>query len=286
MTNIRTWLVLGRVSNLPTVWSNGLCAWVLGGGGNTESLIALLLGISLLYIGGMYLNDYCDVVFDDEHHPDRPIPAGKISRNTVLVAATIQLTAGLLVLIWTDLRTLLFGSILLGLIVLYNLVHKRTWMGVPLMAACRTAIYPTIGEASETGMNPLIWSAGVMMFYYVLGVTILARIEAKSIKTLALASAFIILPLIGSLYLAGPPFGIYFPVTFCLPALWIAWSFSHARKEGKLILGQTVGPLLAGICLIDLAIVNSMNLVSFTLMGFFLVFFFTSLLAQRYIPAS
>jgi hypothetical protein len=31
---LRTLLVLGRVSNLPTVWSNCLAGWWLGGGGN------------------------------------------------------------------------------------------------------------------------------------------------------------------------------------------------------------------------------------------------------------
>ena len=32
-SNLRTLLVLGRASNLPTVWSNCFAGWLLGGGG-------------------------------------------------------------------------------------------------------------------------------------------------------------------------------------------------------------------------------------------------------------
>ena len=33
MAKLRTLLVLGRVSNLPTVWSNCFAGWLLAGGG-------------------------------------------------------------------------------------------------------------------------------------------------------------------------------------------------------------------------------------------------------------
>lgn len=286
MSNFRTWLVLGRVSNLTTVWGNGLCAWILGGGERPEILAGLLAGLSLIYMGGMFQNDFCDVEFDEEHHPERPIPSGRIKRVTVLIVSGILFVAGLLVLVAIDFRTLRWALILLGLIFLYNLIHKRTALSVALMAGCRTTIYPIVAVTTVNGINPLIWSAGVMMFYYVLGVTMLARIDSSKIKTMAVATAFLMLPMIGSLYLAGPPFGIYFPLSFCLPALWMAWTFSQARKSGQLILGKTIGPLLAGICLIDLAIVNSMHLISYPVVALFLVFFLIALLAQRYIPAS
>src|SRR5476649_1795380 len=80
---LRTLLVLGRVSNLPTVWSNCLAGWWLGGGGNYRKLPLLLLGLSALYIGGMYLNDAFDEDFDRQRRPERPIPSGKISAARV-----------------------------------------------------------------------------------------------------------------------------------------------------------------------------------------------------------
>ena len=73
---LRTLLVLGRVSNLPTVWSNCLAGWWLSGGGNFWKLPLLLLGISALYTGGMFLNDAFDADFDRQRRASRPIPSG------------------------------------------------------------------------------------------------------------------------------------------------------------------------------------------------------------------
>ena len=71
MADFRSWLVLGRVSNLSTVWANALCAWMLGGGGEVTDLLVITVGLSLVYVAGMYLNDYCDIKFDIQHRPER-----------------------------------------------------------------------------------------------------------------------------------------------------------------------------------------------------------------------
>ncbi len=169
MANARALLVLGRVSNLSTVWSNVLCAWVLGGGGTTEILAALLLGTSLLYVGGMYLNDYCDADFDQAHRPERPIPSGQVQRRTVLLATIGLLGSGFALVAWTGLAALLYGLLLLGLIVAYNLVHKKTALGVPLMAACRLAVYLVAGATTVAGLGSEGVLAGGLMFFYVWG---------------------------------------------------------------------------------------------------------------------
>ena len=64
----RTLLVLGRASNLPTVWSNCIAGWWLGGAGGSMTLFQLCLGGTLLYLGGMYLNDAMDAAFDRQHY--------------------------------------------------------------------------------------------------------------------------------------------------------------------------------------------------------------------------
>ena len=43
----------------------------------------LILGATGLYVGGMYLNDACDAVWDRKHRPERPIPSGLIAEKTV-----------------------------------------------------------------------------------------------------------------------------------------------------------------------------------------------------------
>ena len=60
LSHLRTLLVLGRVSNLPTVWTNVAVGWFLSGGGWTAELGWLLAGMSFVYIAGMTLNDAFD----------------------------------------------------------------------------------------------------------------------------------------------------------------------------------------------------------------------------------
>src|SRR5260370_25481493 len=81
-----TLLKLGRISNLPTVWTNVLAGTVLAGGVVQHWQTAIvLLAMSLLYVGGMYLNDYFDCAIDARERPQRPIPAGDVSAATVAV---------------------------------------------------------------------------------------------------------------------------------------------------------------------------------------------------------
>src|SRR6266853_1629535 len=94
---MRTLLVLGRVSNLPTVWSNCLAGWLLGRGGPWDRFALLCLGATLLYTGGMFLNDAVDEEFDRRYRPERPIASGRITGCTVWVLSCIWLVIGWLV---------------------------------------------------------------------------------------------------------------------------------------------------------------------------------------------
>ena len=59
--NIATFLRLGRVSNLPTVWSNALAGAALAGAWPPDGrLVPLLAAMTLAYTGGMFLNDAFD----------------------------------------------------------------------------------------------------------------------------------------------------------------------------------------------------------------------------------
>ena len=71
-------LRLGRVSNLPTVWTNTLAGIVLAGGRieRCPHRCPLLVALSLFYIAGMYLNDAFDAGIDARERPERPIPVG------------------------------------------------------------------------------------------------------------------------------------------------------------------------------------------------------------------
>ena len=90
------YLQLGRVSNLPTVWSNVLAGIVLGGAAlHVGPAIGLGLAASLYYVGGMFLNDAFDHRVDARQRPERPIPAGLIGAGEVYRIGFGLLGAGL-----------------------------------------------------------------------------------------------------------------------------------------------------------------------------------------------
>src|SRR3954471_17551860 len=121
---LRTLLVLGRVSNLPTVWSNCLAGWLLGGAGAFSSLLLVCFGGSCLYIGGMYLNDAFDVEFDRLNRRERPIPSGAIPSGDVWGYGISWLLLGMAIIYFFNTTTLGLAVLLLLSILLYDAVHK------------------------------------------------------------------------------------------------------------------------------------------------------------------
>ena len=287
MANFRTYLVLGRVSNLSTVWSNCLSAWLISGGGHWGAFTALLVGSSCLYVAGMYLNDYCDAGFDGKHRRDRPIPSGQIDRSSVLRIAIGLLVAGFALVAWLGEESLFFALLLVGLIVAYNLVHKRTALGVPLMAGCRMGLFLLSGSAADKGLlDSTVW-AGFLVFAYVLGVTELARTESTTnrISRVGIGSIAIALLLIAIAGILGN-YALGSILALLAVVGWLVYAFRRADIGGKVIVGKTIGPLLAGICLVDWAVLSSMHAFSIPALLAFVAFFIVALIAQRRIPAS
>src|SRR5204863_9850033 len=117
---LRAWLVLGRVSNLPAVWSNCLAGCWLGGWNTPGALLLLCLGGTLLHAGGMFLNDACDVDFDAEFRPERPIVSGALNRRAVIIAAAALFAVGVVLIATINGRSGMFAVGLTMLIVVYN----------------------------------------------------------------------------------------------------------------------------------------------------------------------
>ena len=181
---LRSLLILGRVSNLPTVWSNCLAAWMLASllGPHRSPwpvLPVIAGGCSLLYLGGMYLNDACDVAFDTTHRPERPIPSGTISQCTVTFFGFLWIVAGVLVLAPFALA---WALALAGLILFYDIAHKNNPIAPLLMAGCRALIYPMVGTACLIGRTSALpralWAASLAMAAWVLVISILAKMES------------------------------------------------------------------------------------------------------------
>lgn len=283
MARLRTLLILGRVSNLPTVVSNCLAGWWLAGAGDWRRLVWVCLGASFLYTGGMFLNDAFDEDFDRQYRKERPIPAGLISPRAVWTWAYAWLIAGSLCFIGLGISTGAIGVTLLVAIVAYNAVHKA-WSFAPiLMALCRFFLYVAAASAAARGVTgDSVW-CGLALAAYVAGLSLWARHESVPGPTrhspLALMGAPIALAL-----LLNPGQARQGALLLCLVlALWVVRSLRQGFRSEKPSIGQMISGLLAGIVLVDwLAVVQAPRELSFVMLGLFLL----ANLLQRVVPAT
>jgi hypothetical protein len=247
---MRTLLVLARVSNLPTVWSNCLAAWLLGGGGPWDRFALLCLGATFLYTGGMFLNDAIDQSFDRHYRPERPIVSGKINSRIVWGLSIVWLSMGWATFLPLGTTPALFASFLLLAIVLYDVVHKRTSFAPLLMAACRFLLYVSAASAAADGANPpVLWRAAALAAYIV-GLSYLARGESTGAHVVRWTVVLLFVPAAIAAVHIGTGTGTYLPV-LAVQAVWTLWSL---RGEGPGFLStipKGVAGLLAGIALVD-----------------------------------
>jgi 4-hydroxybenzoate polyprenyltransferase len=174
-------LRLGRVSNVPTVFTNVAAGLALAGAAPLSPLLAALgLAVSLFYVGGMYLNDAFDARWDAINRPERPIPAGQVKAATVYAAGFAMLAAGFgLVAVVADTRPPLWAALtLVGLIVLYDLSHKGNPAAPLVMALCRVAVY-ALAALSVAPWPPdrRVYFGAAALFVYLVFLSTLARKE-------------------------------------------------------------------------------------------------------------
>lgn len=178
------YLRLGRVSNLPTVWTNVLAGTVLGGGSAAawQPRTALVLAaISAFYLAGMYLNDAFDRAIDARERPSRPIPAGEISAAAVFGAGFALLALGLAGLALCGVAPMLGGCALAASILVYDVWHKGNPASPLVMGVCRALVYLAAGAAAaapEQRPDAALASAGLAVLAHVAGLTYAAKQES------------------------------------------------------------------------------------------------------------
>jgi hypothetical protein len=293
----RTLLVLGRVSNLPTIWSNCLAGWALAGGvpltGEFSQMIdqplrfaVLCLGASLLYVGGMYLNDAFDADFDRQHRRERPIACGAIGERAVWVLGFVWLIAGIACMFWlarTNVTTAILAILLVGVILLYDAIHKAFTLSPALMAACRLLLVLMAASAGRLGITGLtIWSA-LVLGLYVVGLSYIARHESLPGSIRYWPCIFLAAPIALSMVVNR---GEWKPQGLALSAILVVWSlqairFAYWTSEKNF--GRTVANLLAGIVLVDLLAVGASTPQLAVLFG---ALFAITVVAQRFVPAT
>ncbi|GEP44695.1 UbiA family prenyltransferase [Brevifollis gellanilyticus] len=295
---IRPWLELARISNLPTVWTNVTAGWLLADGGlGNPVLLWMLLAGSLLYTGGMILNDAADVKFDREHRKERPIPSGKVSAVMAWSVGLGMLVGGWCVAVLVAGASVSITTALVGCILFYDLYHKP-WSGaVWVMGMCRVllmlmAMGPGISvrlglsEAAQLFNLGCVYDTGhwslspvqimaLGLGGYIVGLTMVARLESKkgsaspgqrlfayALLGMPVISFAVILMRLGNF----KPLSILADFTplllFIIPGVFVLWVMFAMRvmRQGGPAIGRAVGLLLAGIPIVDALAVSVVSL--------------------------
>jgi UbiA prenyltransferase family len=257
---LRTLLLLGRTSNLPTTWSNVLAGAVLSGAVfGTNALVTLIVCASAFYVGGMFLNDAFDAEIDAKERPNRPIPSGAASRSAVYLVGFALLASGVALLAlssgWGVIRpgsgAVLAGALTCTAIVVYDRWHKGLAWSPLLMGACRAGLYAMAALAvSERLREPVLLGAGTL-WLYIVGLTHIARFETGSVVQRAWPSAFVLSPLLVAVGELWSEPALLPLLCATLLATWSARALSSALRGGPGQIPRAVVNLIAGVSLVD-----------------------------------
>jgi 4-hydroxybenzoate polyprenyltransferase len=195
----RLLVACGRLVRIPNLFTSPpdviLGMAIAAGLGYTvsiESAIGLTVASVLLYAAGTTLNDYCDTAADARERPERPIPAGDVSRTGALVFGVVLLGSGVVVALMAGGAITGAVAVLLALlVVLYDGVFKGSPIGFLLMGGTRgTNVILGLSAATIPTALP-IWSLSipVVITLYIASVTYMAESETEESDPLAVSVA-------------------------------------------------------------------------------------------------
>ena len=229
----RAYLLLARVSNLPTVWTNVIAGAALAGAAMDARLtIGVALAVSCWYSAGMWMNDACDASIDAVQRSDRPIPNGDVTRREVWIGTGILTGAGIAILMAAGASRAVWGwvALLAAAIAYYNVRHKADPFGPAAMGLCRGLIYIISASAlGRAGALP-VWIGALVLIIYVLSLTWVG-------KTLGPRAGSVMPWLIAGISLVD---ALLILTMAPMPALW--WALAATAGFFVTLAGQRVVP--------------------------------------------
>jgi 4-hydroxybenzoate polyprenyltransferase len=290
---LRTAVQLGRISNLPTVWTNTLTGAVLAGAGQAMAgpgFAMMLLAFSLFYVGGMFLNDAFDAKFDAAVRPERPIPSGLVSSHQVyrwgfsMMALAVILLAGIGFGIEPRVGAApaLAGLALAATITLYDWNHKNNVFSPVVMGLCRVLVVVGASLCFTPAPPAAVWTAAALLLCYLIGLTYVAKQENLASVEKLWPLIFLAVPVVYGAWLASSHAVVAgFWLLFCG---WMLVALRLLRRRAKGDIPRAVVSLIAGISLLDAMLIAAAGfsaLAGAALLGFAATLFF-----QRYIAGT
>lgn len=288
---LATALRLGRVSNLPTVWTNALVGTALAGGEIwTQSTLLIVIGLSLLYVSGMYLNDAFDNEIDAVERPDRPIPSGAVSVNAVFAVGFGLMLGGLAFILCgsaaasqTGVRPMMAALALAAAILFYDWHHKGNALSPLFMGLCRVLAYLTAGYAAMAAPSAMLFVAALVSLCYLIGLTYAAKQEALDRLDRLWPLLFLGAPILYGLAIVWQS-GVLAAAALVALIIWILVALYFLRRRSKGDVPRAVVSLIAGISLVDAVFLSAAGAVGAALVAG--LCFLLTLTLQRWVSGT
>ena len=200
--------------------------------GKLPAITEVVLGfLSVFFISAtsLILNDYFDVESDKINAPERPLPAGLVTKQDVVWLSIVVTTLGFIAGYMISITALLVVILAWGVGFLYNWRFKRTGLFGNLMVSFSVVMTFIFGGiAVDQPFEKVVWSFGVMVFLINLGEEIAA--DAMDLAGDSQAGSRSLPVLLGSesaLKISAVIFSLVIVVS-CLPYLfgWIEWVYA------------------------------------------------------------
>ncbi|TBR42024.1 4-hydroxybenzoate octaprenyltransferase [Marinomonas agarivorans] len=133
MEKIHAYLELARfnkpIGSFLLMWPTLWALWLAKGGIPDYHLIVIfLMGVLIMRSAGCVINDYADRNVDGlvERTRNRPLPSGRVSEKEALLFFTALCVIGFILVLLTDLQTILLSFVGLALAVIYPFMKRYT----------------------------------------------------------------------------------------------------------------------------------------------------------------
>ncbi|MBI5146887.1 MAG: UbiA family prenyltransferase [Thaumarchaeota archaeon] len=274
---LKVYLQLLRIPGVFTAVSNVLMGFMLSQTPIHSQilLIPLLISSGLLYFSGMILNDYFDYGVDKTQRPTRPLPSGKISRQSALILGIIFLSCANLAALFVGIQTILLTMIISSLILLYNIKIKSiTSIGVLVLCLIRVLNvylgFTVIGFTLNFALIP------IPLAFLVASIGILSRVETKSAssKTVILNLIMIVLSVTSLLTILSQNDKYYYLIFLSMFIGLITYSSVKFGQKNSISIQNKITYHLLSIILLDA-----------TLVAAFSDMLYATIIASLFVPA-
>lgn len=222
--NLEPWARLVRIPTVFTILADVSAAFLLvAHGPQPLGRMAAIVGAGVMfYWSGMIFNDLFDVEEDRRERPSRPLPSGAIAVSTARSAAILFMALGIVFAVLsgfipaegfaTTWRPAGVAIALAIMILLYNGPLKSTPLAPMAMGTCRVLSFllgasPVLLAGQDVpvyGFENHVLGAAIGFGVYIMGITLIARDEAKEIQRATVIGGLVVI-FMGAMLLALSP---------------------------------------------------------------------------------